>query len=48
MHVHPEPDLVDGTVAFWLTVPSACRYRAFFDFQVDGKVQTAEYTINLP
>ncbi|WP_405431711.1 copper resistance protein CopC [Micromonospora sp. NBC_00617] len=48
VHVHPEQELVDGAVAFWLTVPSAGRYRAFFDFQVDGKVQTAEYTINLP
>ncbi|MFY1616027.1 copper resistance protein CopC [Micromonospora sp. WMMD736] len=48
VHVHPEQDLVDGAVAFWLTVPSAGRYRAFFDFQVDGRVQTAEYTIDLP
>ncbi|WP_433534150.1 copper resistance CopC family protein [Micromonospora sp. CA-249363] len=48
VHVHPERDLVDDAVAFWLTVPSAGRYRAFFDFQVDGKVQTAEYTVNLP
>ncbi|MEV4390337.1 hypothetical protein AB0J68_32295 [Micromonospora sp. NPDC049580] len=48
VHVHPEQELVDGAVAFWLTVPSSGRYRAFFDFQVDGKVQTAEYTINLP
>ncbi|TCB98455.1 copper resistance protein CopC [Micromonospora zingiberis] len=47
VHVHPEPDLVDGAVKFWLTVPSAGRYRAFFDFQVDGKVHTAEYTIDL-
>ncbi|MFG1867258.1 copper resistance CopC family protein [Micromonospora arborensis] len=48
VHVHPEPELVDGTVKFWLTVPSSGRYRAFFDFQVGGKVHTAEYTINLP
>ncbi|MEU5784543.1 copper resistance protein CopC [Micromonospora lupini] len=48
VHVHPEQELVDGAVAFWLTVPSSGRYRAFFDFQVDGKVHTAEYTINLP
>ncbi|WP_422735368.1 copper resistance CopC family protein [Micromonospora sp. WMMD729] len=48
VHVHPERDVVDGAVAFWLTVPSAGRYRAFFDFQVDGTVQTAEYTIDLP
>lgn len=47
VHVHPEPELVDGAVKLWLTAPSAGRYRAFFDFQVDGKVHTAEYTINL-
>ncbi|MEU5964095.1 copper resistance CopC family protein [Micromonospora parva] len=48
VHVHPEPELVDGTVKFWLTTPSSGRYRAFFDFQVDGKVHTAEYTIDVP
>ncbi|WBB52835.1 copper resistance CopC family protein [Verrucosispora sp. WMMD573] len=47
LHVHPEPELVDGEVKFWLTAPSAGRYRAFFDFQVDGKVHTAAFTINL-
>ncbi|RIV41172.1 copper resistance CopC family protein [Micromonospora radicis] len=47
VHVHPEPELVDGAVKFWLTVPSAGRYRAFFDFQVEGKVHTADYTIDL-
>ncbi|MFK4244678.1 copper resistance protein CopC [Micromonospora chokoriensis] len=48
VHVHPEQELVDGTVQFWLTAPSSGRYRAFFDFLVEGKVQTAEYTINVP
>ena len=48
MHVHPEPELVDGSVKFWLTAPSSGRYRAFFDFQVAGKVHTAEFTINVP
>ncbi|MEV1073634.1 copper resistance protein CopC [Micromonospora parva] len=48
VHVHPEQELVDGTVKFWLTTPSSGRYRAFFDFQVDGKVHTAEYTIDVP
>ncbi|MEU8421417.1 copper resistance protein CopC [Micromonospora sp. NPDC048835] len=48
VHVHPEPELVDGTVKFWLTAPSSGRYRAFFDFQVGGKVHTAEYTIDVP
>ncbi|MEU4472088.1 copper resistance protein CopC [Micromonospora sp. NPDC023888] len=48
VHVHPEPELVDGSVKFWLTAPSSGRYRAFFDFQVGGKVHTAEFTINVP
>ncbi|WP_194820819.1 copper resistance protein CopC [Micromonospora sp. S-DT3-3-22] len=47
VHVHPDQELVDGTVRFWLTAPSAGRYRAFFDFQVDGKVHTAQYTLDL-
>nr|WTA65209.1 copper resistance protein CopC [Micromonospora sp. NBC_00855] len=47
VHVHPEPELVDGTVKFWLTAPSSGRYRAFFDFQVAGKVHTGEFTINI-
>ncbi|MGC5310517.1 copper resistance CopC family protein [Micromonospora zamorensis] len=48
VHVHPEQELVDGSVKFWLTAPSSGRYRAFFDFQVAGKVHTAEFTINVP
>ncbi|MGC5051436.1 copper resistance protein CopC [Micromonospora sp. DT48] len=48
LHVHPEPELVDGGIAFWLTAPSTGRYRAFLDFQVDGAVHTAAFTINLP
>ncbi|MBY8870681.1 copper resistance protein CopC [Micromonospora sp. PLK6-60] len=47
VHVHPEPELVDGAVKVWLTAPSAGRYRAFFDFQVDGTVHTASYTLDL-
>ena len=48
VHVHPEAELVDGAVKFWLTAPSAGRYRAFFDFQVGGEVYTAEYTMEIP
>ncbi|WFE93158.1 copper resistance protein CopC [Micromonospora sp. WMMD987] len=47
VHVHPDQELVDGTVRFWLTAPSTGRYRAFFDFQIDGKVHTAQYTLDL-
>ncbi|MEU5552990.1 copper resistance protein CopC [Micromonospora sp. NPDC047793] len=47
VHVHPEQELVDGAVTFWLTPPSPGRYRAFFDFQVDGEVHTAAYTVTV-
>jgi hypothetical protein len=47
VHVHPEAELVDGAVKFWLTAPSAGRYRGFFDFQVAGEVHTAEYTLDV-
>ncbi|MFI2714284.1 hypothetical protein ACH495_29615 [Micromonospora sp. NPDC018662] len=47
VHVHPEPELVDGAISFWLTAPGADRYRVFLDFQVDGTVHTAEYTIDV-
>jgi len=45
VHVHPEPDLAGGAVKFWLAAPSPGRYRMFFDFQVDGAVHTAAYTV---
>lgn len=48
VHVHPEPQLVDGKVKFWLTAPSAGTYRMFFDFQVAGKVHTAAWTVTVP
>jgi hypothetical protein len=44
VHVHPEPQLVDGAVKFWLAAPGPGRYRMFFDFQVGGKVHTAAFT----
>jgi hypothetical protein len=44
VHVHPESQLVDGAVKFWLAAPSSGRYRMFFDFQVAGKVHTAAFT----
>jgi hypothetical protein len=45
LHVHPEEQLVGGAVRFWMAAPSLGRYRAFFDFQVAGKVNTAEFTL---
>lgn len=47
LHVHPEPELVNGAISFWLTAPGAGRHRAFLDFQVDGTVHTAEYTVDV-
>ena len=45
VHVHPETQLVDGKVKFWLAAPSPGVYRMFFDFQVAGKVSTAAWTV---
>jgi hypothetical protein len=45
LHVHPEEELASGAVRFWLAAPSLGRYRAYFDFQVAGKVHTAEFTL---
>jgi hypothetical protein len=47
LHVHPEDQLIDRGVKFWLAAPSPGRYRAYFDFQVDGRVHTAEFTLQL-
>jgi hypothetical protein len=44
VHVHPEEQLVDGKVKFWLAAPGPGRYRMFFDFQVAGQVHTAAWT----
>ncbi|SNY62602.1 hypothetical protein [Paractinoplanes atraurantiacus] len=47
VHVHPETQLVDGKVKFWLALPSAGAYRMFFDFQVAGTVHTAAWTVRM-
>ncbi|MEH1027695.1 hypothetical protein [Micromonospora profundi] len=48
LHVHPELELVDGQVKFWLTVPDPGRYRLYLDFQVGANVHTAEFTLTIP
>ncbi|WP_410814386.1 hypothetical protein [Micromonospora sp. 067-2] len=48
LHVHPEPELVDGQVRFWLTAPGPGRYRLYLDFQVAASVHTAEFTVTIP
>lgn len=47
VHVHPEPQLSDGAVKFWLSAPSRGTYRMFFDYQVGGKVRTGEFTLRV-
>jgi len=47
VHVHPEPQLVDGKVKFWLAAPGPGRYRMFFDFQVAGQVHTAAWSVTV-
>ncbi|MEV4119113.1 hypothetical protein [Micromonospora sp. NPDC049645] len=48
LHVHPEPELVDGQIKFWLTTPGPGRYRLYLDFQVNAEVRTAEFTVVVP
>jgi hypothetical protein len=46
LHVHPRTDAAPGSaVGFDAEVPSAGTYRLFFDFQVDGVVRTADFTV---
>jgi hypothetical protein len=47
LHIHPDPQLVNGGVRFWLSIPSSGRYRAFFEFQVAGVVHTAAFTMDV-
>jgi hypothetical protein len=54
LHVHPhgdeitDPDARGGPdVAFAVEVPSPGDYRLFFDFQHDGKVHTAAFTVEV-
>ncbi|GAA0530841.1 hypothetical protein GCM10011581_28400 [Saccharopolyspora subtropica] len=51
LHVHPDGAPGDGrtrpgpTVTFHAEVPSAGTYRLFLDFQHEGQVRTAEFTV---
>lgn len=44
LHVHPR-SAAGPTVGFDAEVPGAGTYRLFFDFQVDGVVRTADFTV---
>jgi hypothetical protein len=49
LHVHPDGKRpTGGEVGFAVHVPSAGRYRLFFDFRVDGVVHTASFTLDVP
>ncbi|WBB55187.1 hypothetical protein [Verrucosispora sp. WMMD573] len=48
LHVHPEAELVDGAIRFWLTTPAPGRYRLYLDFATGGEVRTAEFTVSVP
>jgi hypothetical protein len=45
LHVHPEESGPGPDVPFVAEVPSAGRYRLFFDFQHDGVVRTAAFVV---
>jgi hypothetical protein len=45
LHVHPEPELTDGSVKFWLAAPGTGSFRMFLNFQTDGVVHTAAFTL---
>ena len=47
LHIHPEPALVDGAAKFWVAAPSTGTFRLFLDYQVDGKVHTAQFTVTV-
>ncbi|MFT4186968.1 MAG: hypothetical protein QM621_00125 [Aeromicrobium sp.] len=45
LHVHPEDGDAGPQIAFAATAPSVGVYRLFLDFQHDGVVRTAEFTL---
>ncbi|MFJ4575891.1 hypothetical protein ACIP4W_31670 [Streptomyces sp. NPDC088846] len=47
LHVHPNEGSPGPVVSFTATAPSAGAYRLFLDFQHDGKVRTAAFTVRV-
>ena len=48
LHVHPEnADAAANVIPFGADFPSAGSYRLFLQFQIDGKVHTARYTVRV-
>ncbi|MGW2177578.1 hypothetical protein ACWCXX_05665 [Streptomyces sp. NPDC001732] len=48
LHVHPNEGGPGPEVSFTATAPSAGTYRLFLDFQHEGKVRTAAFTVRVP
>lgn len=54
LHVHPNGEPDDGVtepgpeVSFTATAPSSGAYRLFLDFQHEGEVRTAAFTVDVP
>lgn len=48
VHVHPEAQLAEGAITFWLAAPSRGNYRMFLDVKVAGQVHTAAFTLRVP
>ncbi|MGW8884201.1 hypothetical protein [Streptomyces sp. NPDC055749] len=47
LHVHPNEGGPGPEVSFTATAPSAGTYRLFLDFQHEGKVRTASFTVDV-
>jgi hypothetical protein len=47
LHTHPDEAAGDDVVSFMSELPTAGRYRLFFQFQHDGRVRTAAYTLEV-
>jgi hypothetical protein len=47
LHVHPEPALANRAIKFWLAAPGTGSFRMFLNFQVDGVVHTASFTVEV-
>ncbi|MPY95803.1 MAG: hypothetical protein GEV08_22935 [Acidimicrobiia bacterium] len=48
LHVHPTEDSSPEEVTFGVHVPSPGAYRLFLDFQHEGAVRTASFTLDVP
>ena len=46
-HVHPLPTGAPGEIVFHTELPTAGRYRLFFQFKIGGVVHTAPFTVDV-